>query len=65
MDDFYSDGLFDCVVLDRTKYRGKGRPRKTDYISLTEAQLLIIKWNRQFLERAMDFYDRSISSNTK
>ena len=30
-DDFYSVGIADAKIIDRFIYRGRGRPRKTDY----------------------------------
>ena len=36
---FYGDSLFEApTIIDREKYQGKGRPRKTDYISVIQAQ---------------------------
>ena len=37
-DEFYGVSIMDQVIIDRFKYKGKGRPRKVDYISIREAQ---------------------------
>lgn len=37
MNDFYGADLFEQVIKDPFKYRGKGRSRKTDYITVREA----------------------------
>lgn len=42
-DDFYGVSMYDCFVLNRLTYKGRGRPRKTDYISVKE---LLKKINR-------------------
>ena len=35
----YGDGLLEALtIVDTRTYRGKGRPRKTDYMSAIEAQ---------------------------
>lgn len=36
--DFYPPSVLEKPILDRSKYRGKGRPRKIDYMSLIMAQ---------------------------
>ena len=35
---FWSKSLFESKMLDPFKYRGKGRPRKTDYSSMIRVQ---------------------------
>ena len=36
---YYGDGLMgEKIIIDRRKYKGLGRPRKSDYITLKEAQ---------------------------
>lgn len=37
-DQFYSPGLLGIELLDPFKYRGRGRPRSSDYTTLVEAQ---------------------------
>ncbi len=32
------------TIIDRLKYKGRGRPRKDDYINLEEAQRRLNKW---------------------
>lgn len=38
MEEFYSASLSEELILDRFLYRGKGRPRKTDYSPLSVIQ---------------------------
>lgn len=37
-EDFYSDRITKSLVVSKLRYRGKGRPRKTDYMTLMEVQ---------------------------
>ena len=50
-DDFWSDGILDSIkIINRTMYRGRGRPRKTDYVvGICEAQKIELRMlNRRF-----------------
>lgn len=35
--DFFGAGFMEFLVIDRWKYKGRGRPRKTDYITIAKA----------------------------
>lgn len=53
-DDFYSKSLFDVKIryINRKKYRGKGRPRTSDYfppMSISEIQKMLSKQYEDFL----------------
>lgn len=49
-DTFYTDSLFDAPILDPYKYKGKGRPKKTDYSPMTEVMSKsYLELNKQFL----------------
>ena len=36
--EFYGKSLFDMLMINFETYRGRGRPRKIDYIPFIEAQ---------------------------
>jgi len=39
MENYYGETLFtDIAIINRVKYKGRGRPRLIDYMSLREAQ---------------------------
>ena len=38
MEEFYGQSLSEQLVINRLKYKGRGRPRKEDYHTFTEAQ---------------------------
>lgn len=40
-DDFYSPGISDIRLIDRFIYRGRGRPRKTDYTTFSSLQIKV------------------------
>lgn len=50
MNDFYSLDLFEQMIKNPFKYRGKGRPRKIDYITIREAYKKYNKYWNQYLD---------------
>jgi len=38
MNNFYSPSPFEQPILDHLKYKGRGRPRKTDYSPIVKIQ---------------------------
>jgi hypothetical protein len=46
------------VIIDRNKYKGRGRPKNTDYITVQQAQK-IINDNHNIFLKGMAFYDAS------
>lgn len=65
---FYPDSFLESVnLLDRQKYQGKGRPRKSDYMTIREAQIRLnnyfnnmIDENHKILKLRMKYYDESL-----
>lgn len=47
---FYGDGLLDLLMIDRFKYKGRGRPRKIDYTTLREVQKRINEYHNLMLK---------------
>lgn len=48
----YGDGLFEApIIVDREKYQGRGRPRKTDYISVIQAQRKINQYRNLMINK--------------
>lgn len=52
-EEFYGVGIIDKLHLDYFKYKGRGRPKKTDYSPLSELQrkintLVNMRINAQF-----------------
>ena len=46
----YGDSLFTApLIVDREKYSGRGRPRKSDYISVIQAQRKINEYHNQII----------------
>ena len=43
--DFYGQSLLDRKIVNPNTYKGRGRPRATDYITILKAQML---WNRDY-----------------
>lgn len=37
-DEFYSDGICTLRMLNRFTYKGRGRPRKTDYCTFSDVE---------------------------
>lgn len=50
-ENFYSKGIIDGIkIIKRTDYRGRGRPRKTDYVyGTSEAENIVFRMlNKRF-----------------
>lgn len=55
----YGESLFTApILLDRQKYSGRGRPKKTDYMTVGEAQR-IINENHNLMLKGKYLYDKS------
>lgn len=49
--DFYSESIFATAkLIDYDKYKGVGRPRKTDYMSFRKAQRKINAMTNQLID---------------
>lgn len=48
-DEFYSQSVIELRILNRFTYKGKGRPRKTDYITIKEAMNQVVIVHNMFL----------------
>lgn len=65
-DDYWGRGLMDQPVLDYFLYRGRGRPRKTDYSPLSVIQTKINAVHHDLLDRRAAKATRSnLTTKTK
>lgn len=48
---FWSKSPFESQILDRFKYRGRGRPRKHDYSPFGEVQAKLNAYRNQEIEK--------------
>lgn len=46
---FYGDGLDQMILLDHSKYRGRGRPRKIDYSPFKEIEKRLNSYMNEYL----------------
>ena len=53
MKDLYGDSMFDSPVKDPEKYRGRGRPRKTDYTTARFIQRRINEIFNNYLNKKL------------
>jgi hypothetical protein len=50
-DSLYGVSLIESLIINRLRYSGRGRPRKTDYQTVEEAQKQINDLRAVYLER--------------
>lgn len=51
MNDFYGYSFGDTLLIDRWKYKGIGRPKKTDYINLKGLQKKVNLELNKFIDK--------------